>query len=290
MTIITALKSWMNSGLGLFSQELTVALVIVLTIPFILHGIFFRSGRHKSVPSILLLGPSNSGKTSFLTRLEHGPNTKTYTSQASTSVELFLPSNRTAGSNVFRSINDPSRNDHCKFQLVDTPGHEKLRHNSLQNITNLPNLRGIMYFVDASRIKTDKDYLRTTTSYLYEILLLLKRKAEEGNYSKEIQVLIAASKMDLFTAIPAAYVQKTLEQEISRLRDSKLNGLLDTEIASGHETEDVKDEWLGEKGSNLFQFSQIKELDNISIEICGGHVIGEEAQIERWLSWISDRL
>ncbi|RKF56135.1 Signal recognition particle receptor subunit beta [Golovinomyces cichoracearum] len=290
MTVITAVKSWTNSGLSLFSHELTVALVVVVTIPFILHGIFFRSGRHKPVPSILLLGPSNSGKTSFLARLEHGPSTKTHTSQVTTSVELFLPSDRTVGSNNYRSINDPSRNDHCKFQLVDTPGHEKIRHNSLQNITNLPNLRGIIFFVDSSRIKTDKDCLRTTTVYLYDILLFLKRKAEEGNYSKEIQVLIAASKMDLFTAIPAAYVQKTLEHEISRLRDSKLNGLLDTDIASGHEAEGLKDDWIGEKGSNVFQFSQMKELDNISVEICGGHVIGEEAQIERWLSWISERI
>lgn len=108
---------------------------------------------------------------------------------------------------------------------------------------------------------------------------------------KEISLLIAANKMDLFTALPAALVRTTLEVEIGKVRSSRSKGLLDSGIGMGDAAEaEEKDDWVGEVGCGEFKFSQMDEF-NISVEVIGGSVIAADgSEVDRWWGWIEKRL
>jgi signal recognition particle receptor subunit beta len=196
-----------------------------------------------------------------------------------------------AGSDKYRSVNDPANNTHKKFLLIDTPGHGKLRHHALSNITNPQNLKGLIFVVDAAALSSGDEGLRQTADYLHDTLLLLQKRmsnAKSAKKLKEIPVMIAANKMDLFTALPAPLVKSTLEAEITKVRASRSKGLLDSGIGMG-DGDDEKDDWLGEMGSTDFKFSQMEEFD-VLIEVAGGNVTGGDPTVEKWWKWIGDRL
>jgi len=195
-----------------------------------------------------------------------------------------------AKSNEYRSVNDPSNQVHKKFLLVDTPGHGKLRHHALENITNPQNLKGLIFVADAATLSTGDEGLRQTADYLHDILLILQKRVgtKAAKAFKEIPVLIAANKMDLFTALPVALVKSSLEGEITKVRTSRSKGLLDSGIGID-DADDDKDDWLGEMGSTDFKFSQMEEFD-ISVEVVGGNVLGDTPTVDKWWKWISERL
>jgi signal recognition particle receptor subunit beta len=177
--------------------------------------------------------------------------------------------------------------------LIDTPGHGKLRHHALQNITNPKNLKGIIFLVDAATMSAGNGGLRQTADYLHDVLLVLQKRMTGGKAMKalkEVSVLIAANKMDLFTALPAALVKKSLESEITKVRASRSKGLLDSGIGMGEDVDDDKDDWLGETGSSEFKFSQMEEFD-ITVEVAGGNVTGGDGPgVDKWWKWVSERL
>lgn len=218
----------------------------------------------------------------------------THTSQTPLAVECSLPVGTTAISSQFRSVNDPSNKVHKKFLLVDTPGHGKLRYHALDNITNPQNLRGIIFLVDAANLSVGDEGLRQASEYLHDILLILQKRISRSKSSKvpkDIPVLIAANKMDLFTARPAALVKSTLEVEITKIRNSRSKGLLDSGIGMGDATEpEDNDDWLGEMGSTEYVFKQMDEF-NISVEVIGGSMLGSDGpEVDRWWSWVGQRL
>lgn len=145
--------------------------------------------------------------------------------------------------------------------------------------------------MDAATSAPGDGTLRQTADYLHDILLLLQKRMANGNKAakalKEIPVLIAANKMDLFTALPAALVKSSLESEITKIRTSRSKGLLDSGISMG---DDEKDDWLGEMGSTDFKFAQMEEFD-VQIEVIGGNVVGSEGPtVDKWWRWVSERL
>ena len=147
--------------------------------------------------------------------------------------------------------------------------------------------------MDAATLSAGDEGLRQTADYLHDILLLLQKRMAGGKTAKalkEIPVLIAANKMDLFTALPAALVKVSLEGEITKVRSSRSKGLLDSGIGMSDGVEDEKDDWLGQVGSKEFKFSQMEEFD-VSVEVSGGNIVGVEGpNVEKWWNWISDRL
>jgi len=173
---------------------------------------------------------------------------------------------------------------------VDTPGHGKLRYHALENIMNPQNLKGLIFLVDAAMLGSGDEGLRQTADYLHDVLLLLQKRMSNSKTAKalkEIPVLIAANKMDLFTALPSTLVKKSLEEEIAKVRISRSKGLLDSGI--GMEDEE-KDDWLGEFGSTSFKFKQMEEFD-VTVEVIGGNVLGGDSPtVEKWWTWISERL
>lgn len=133
--------------------------------------------------------------------------------------------------------------------------------------------------------------LREAADYLHDLLLLMQKLMDGKTTTKapqELPILIAANKMDLFTALPAALVKSSLEREITKVRVSRSKGLLDSGMSTD-EDED-KDEWLGEMGSTDFKFSQMEEF-NISVEVAGGNVIGSDGgSVDAWWKWVANRL
>lgn len=157
---------------------------------------------------------------------------------------------------------------------------------------NPQNLKGLIFVVDAATLSAGDEGLRHTADYLHDVLLLLQKRMESKNKAvkalKEIPVLIAANKMDLFTALPAALVKSSLETEITKVRNSRSKGLLDSGI--GMEDDGDRDEWLGEVGSKEFKFKQMEEFD-VTVEFSGGNVTGGDGpSVEKWWGWLSDRL
>jgi len=145
--------------------------------------------------------------------------------------------------------------------------------------------------VDAATLSASDEGLRQTADYLHDVLLLLQKRTENKKTAKalkEVPVLIAANKMDLFTALPAALVKSSLETEITKVRASRSKGLLDSGIGMDDADED-KDDWLGEMGSSDFKFSQMEEFD-VSVELLGGNVLGGTPNVNKWWRWISERL
>lgn len=139
------------------------------------------------------------------------------------------------------------------------------------------------------------DTLRLTAEYLHDILLLLSKQLDKLTEKKVVvNVLIAANKADLFTALPAPLVRSTLEQEIGRVRESLRVGLMSSGV-----DEAVAEEkgWLGGgEGEGEFRFEQLEEA-GVTISVRGGSVFGgeeernkEEGDVREWWAWIGDCL
>lgn len=173
---------------------------------------------------------------------------------------------------------------------MDTPGHGKLRQAAVESISQTANLRGIIFLVDSAALSGTDSGLREAAEYLHDALLKLQKLLSDRKTAKSIKempLLIAANKLDLFTALPAALVRNALENEITKVRDSRAKGLLDSGSAADDEE---KDDWLGEMGASSFKFTQMEEF-NVYVEVAGGHVLGGDgAEVQKWWSWIGNRL
>lgn len=286
---------------------LIVAIVVIVGAPVLLHFVLASSNTYTVPPSVLLLGPSSAGKTSLLTLYEQGagdnapPPTSgplapsaTHTSQASHSVEL-LASTDSDSKASFRNRDDAS-GTHTKFLLVDTPGHGKLREVGWGKLRRLEKLKAVVFVVDAAALG-EQDVLAPTASYLYDVLLHLQKlagsssKSSSGSKSKNkpVPVLIAANKMDLFTALPATLVKMNLEAELTRIRQSKSKGLLDSGVGIDDVGSEEQDSWLGEYGSDKFHFKQMQEFD-IDVEVLPGNVTGDGPGVDKWWWWIAQQV
>lgn len=126
------------------------------------------------------------------------------------------------------------------------------------------------------------------------LLALQKRytSATSSKGPKDIPVLIAANKMDLFTALPAQLVKLQLEKGITEVRSNRAKALKDAGAAlSGGEDEvDEEGEWLGEGGEGAFEFGMMAE-SGIAVDVLGGNVVGKErGDVGGWWAWIAEHL
>ncbi|KAL8949189.1 MAG: hypothetical protein Q9222_004684 [Ikaeria aurantiellina] len=271
---------------------LITAFLIILSIPLLLHLIIY-STTSDTLPTVLLIGPSGAGKTSLATLLERGRPSPTRTSQVPFTLEVSLPVKTPVASSRFRSPNDPTWEVTQKLLIQDTPGHGKLRHYAIDSISKPQNIHGIIFLVDAVDLSSSggsggasEGGLKQTSEYLHSILLQLQKQVTSSKPRKPIPVLIAANKLDLFTALPAPLVKSTLESEITKVRALASKGLSDS--TNKNLDIDEEREWLGEVNGDdgKFEFSQLREFD-IQVEVRGGNVIGAEgADVREWWDWI----
>jgi signal recognition particle receptor subunit beta len=182
--------------------------------------------------------------------------------------------------------------------MIDTPGHGKLRHFALNNVVDPTNLKGIIFVVDAATLAAGSEEdvvdggLAEAAEYLHDILLTLQKRFTSSKSSKgpsEMPVLIAANKLDLFTALPAKLVGSSLEAELSRIRASRSKGLLDSGIGMDDDGAEDRDT-LGGGGEGSFKFMMMEEY-NVPVEVAGGNVTGTEGpQVQKWWEWIGNHL
>lgn len=126
------------------------------------------------------------------------------------------------------------------------------------------------------------------------LLSLQKRytNAKTSKGPKEIPVLIAANKMDLFTAEPTNLVKLKLEKAISEVRNNRSKALRNAGNAlSGDDDVDEEKEWLGEGGEGSFEFDQMREIGT-SVDVVGGNVSQGKnvGDVAGWWSWIGENL
>lgn len=173
-----------------------------------------------------------------------------------------------------------------------------MRQFAIDQLAKPPNLKGIIYVVDAANLSSASggragEGLAEAAEYLHDILLILQKhytKATSSKGPKEIPVLIAANKMDLFTALPARLVQSELEAEIAKVRDTKAKGLLDSGIGMNDAAWDEERDWLGEPGDTKFDFQQMTAM-NVPVEVIGGNVTGGSGpDVNKWWDWIARQL
>jgi signal recognition particle receptor subunit beta len=199
-----------------------------------------------------------------------------------------------AASSRYRSVHDPTSNTTKKFLLVDTPGHGKLRHHALASLTKPQNLKGLIFVVDAANLTAGSPGLREAAEYLHDLLLLVQKRAastlEKGGL-KGLPVLIAANKLDLFTALPAGMVKRALEAEISEVRASRARGLQDSGVGMDDLGGDPEKEWLGSGGEGAFDFVQLSEECDVVVTVEGGVAAAIDGDdVKSWWQWIGECL
>ncbi|KAH3915533.1 signal recognition particle receptor subunit beta [Parastagonospora nodorum] len=288
--------SWLTAALSPNLSTILITFLVAIGLPILLHSFLYRkAAASTSLPTFLLVGPSGGGKTAFTTLTERNSLAQTHTSTQPLTIEALLPSPHIPASSHFRSAGDPAFERARHFLLLDTPGHGKLRHHATSILANPNSLRGIIFVVDAASL-ADESGLIEAASYLHDILLALQKRYTTATSSKAppgIPVLIAANKMDLFTALPAGLVKVQLEKAITQVRAGRATALRDAGAAlSGGEDEvDEEKEWLGEGGEGAFEFTQMQEVGT-SVGVVGGNVVQgkERGDVEGWWAWIAELL
>ncbi len=158
---------------------------------------------------------------------------QTHTSTTPLTVSALLPEPHVPASSHFRSPGDPAFERARQLLLLDTPGHGKLRHFATSELADPKNIRGIVFVVDAAAIAEEAG-LNEAAEYLHDVLLALQKRytgAKTSKAPKEIHVLIAANKSDLFTALPANLVKIQLQKTIGEVRTRRAKALRDAGAA-----------------------------------------------------------
>jgi signal recognition particle receptor subunit beta len=225
---------------------------------------------------------------------ERGTVPTTHTSIAPQSIEALLPEPHVPASSHYRSPGDPAYERSRRFILHDTPGHGKLRSHTTTTLADPKTVSGIIFVVDAAAIDEDAG-LNEAAEYLHDVLLSLQKRyttAKTSKGPKEIPVLVAANKMDLFTALPAAAVKSKLERAISAVRNNRAKALRDGgAVLNGGDDVDEEKEWLGEGGEGSFEFEQMREIGT-TVDVLGGNVSQGRSvgDVAGWWKWIGEHL
>lgn len=158
-------------------------------------------------PTILLVGPSLSGKTCLFQRIVHNKaDSTTYISQRA-------------------NVGDYVLEDGQHVKIIDSPGHPKL-------FTNFKSYSptAIAFVLDASTLaKTAANVSRN----LIDVLTFART-------NKIDKVIVIGTKSDFFTALSVNRIISTLESEVNQIRTTKSGTRLD----SISERENDVDEWL----------------------------------------------
>lgn len=236
---------------------LLLACLLVLGLALTLFRTNSSFGKVKSSqPTVLIIGPANSGKTSLYTLWTNGEVSNTVTSQEP---------------NMYKSLPIPFDSDvvAARITIVDLPGHAKLGHLLNDALNTYSNIKGILFVIDAA---AGPNGVRVAAERLFT--LLLRTEQRMGG----IDLMIACNKADVFNMIPAVRMKSLLEEEIQNIRETRSKGL-GTVGASGSLEDDNEDDgsWLG---GERFEFVN---LDS-EVSISDGSVLTNN--VEHWKRWV----
>ncbi|SCM25754.1 signal recognition particle, beta subunit, putative [Plasmodium chabaudi adami] len=201
----------------LFVTSILLALLFIFYIIFILFAIFCKKSKTNKV--VLLLGPCESGKTTFLFKLKTDKMCRTVPSMKENVAFVFLK-------NIKKS----------KFiQFVDFPGHPKLAF-GIKKYLNVTNV--IVYILDSS----DRQSLKYVAENMLELFM------NKEIVKRQIPIIIFCNKTDLCNSRPKKVIKEDLEREIEILKMSKYNSLED-------DMNDETESFLG-VNSEFFRFER----------------------------------
>lgn len=167
----------------------TIVLAAVIAVGLYLH----QSGNvtlplTTSQPTLLIVGPTNSGKTSLFQRLVHGKkDSATYTSQRVNIGNLVLENGK-------------------RIKVIDSPGHPKLFSNFKSHVPT-----SIAFVLDSSTIAKNADVV--TRSFLEVLTFGRKLNIKE--------IVIFANKSDFFTSLSTEKITDLIETEVEQIRKQK---------------------------------------------------------------------
>ncbi|KAK2066701.1 hypothetical protein P8C59_000492 [Phyllachora maydis] len=319
-SLAALIKTFFEASLSPSPTVFAIGLLLVFLGPVLLHLLVTRASP-SALPSVLLVGPSGAGKTALLTLYERGPAEKsaarpspTHTSLRPSSVELAVHDGAAAPSSYRDDLDAAAAAVARRFLLVDTPGHPKLRRQALLRLAALrgpgkgktaaggavagdagdqgSRVQAVVFMVDAAalgEVRGDAQgrALAAAADYLHDVLLTLQKRPGAGRSATPVPVLVAANKLDLFTALPPALVKSKLETEITRVRRTRSKGLKPTgldEDDPGHD-----EDWLGELGQENFTLDQMLGHE-IHVDVVGGSLVGHGPGADAWWDWLASKI
>lgn len=185
--------------------------------------------------AILILGPSDSGKTLLFCQLLRQNTYETFTS---------MKENEGKYSIFKKDKNHNSKEEMTvkKMVICDIPGNDRIRYSALEK--RKEKAKAIIYVIDSSTIKQK---LRDSAEYLFNVL------REPCLHRAGVPVLVVINKQDLFyKAKGSEPIKKELEKEINILRETKSKML---PVSSGNPPKE-SEIYLGKKGKD-FEFSDL---------------------------------
>ncbi|KZV82293.1 P-loop containing nucleoside triphosphate hydrolase protein [Exidia glandulosa HHB12029] len=170
------------------------SLVVAVLLALIAILLARRSSKRKGT-DVLLVGPSDAGKTALFASLVHGRAVPSHTSMQPNIGVLSGPE---------------------KTRLVDVPGHPRLRVQDLAD--HLPAAKGVLFVVDASTIARNGT---AVAEHLHEVMHALSSLPN----STPPPVAILASKCDLAGshANATTRVRTVLERELDKRRAARVD-------------------------------------------------------------------
>ncbi|QRW00189.1 signal recognition particle receptor subunit beta [Ceratobasidium sp. AG-Ba] len=207
---------------------LAFAMLVVLVLTF------FRGRPSSRRSTVLIVGPSDAGKTAIHTTLAFGHALPTHTSiQANSTVYTAAPAGRT-------------------LRLVDIPGHPRLRE---QFTEHLPDAAGVVFVVDAATVS------RNGAAVAEHLHLVLRTLAALPASQRTPPLLIHAHKSDLVQkqqqqSVAIQRVTAVLERELEKRRAAQTGGVGVEGLGEGGEdSTDVDGSGLDCSGG-AFRFSE----------------------------------
>lgn len=212
-------------------------------------------------PAVVVIGPSDGGKTTLVDQLERMSGEEGEPRPAGEAATVMLMQLRT----VLMAYPLTAPRQKQKFDLVDFPGHPALQQLMLARLReSLGALRGVVVVVDATWLKADLD--RLCSEFLVPVLKTTESRA--GG----VDVLFAVNKTDLFNA-----------QSVARIRQAVEDGLRQA-------VHDDKHQVLGSGEDALSTAVPSFALDELegNMDFVGGSAL--KGDVSLWMDWIDERL
>ncbi|KAH3899376.1 uncharacterized protein SCODWIG_00634 [Saccharomycodes ludwigii] len=276
--MIIAIANDLDVNIKLLLGIIIPIFVVIITSVLFKSGIFLNSGfianssSSTSGPVFIVAGPSNSGKTSFLTRLREPNNTKF---QTVTTQEYSVLRN-------YRNANNLTKKKVCN--IIDFPGHIRLRYQLLNyfknTLKNKSNIRGVVFFMDST---VNAEQMVYTAECLLDILNITEKNG--------IDVLVACNKSDLFASRPSLKIKEQLEKNLKEIINRKKKS-----VGEKNSTFDNTDDGNDNNGIGnsleviMEQLGSDPKFDRLESEIVfkNGSVVNKN--IDDWLEWMDEKL
>eukprot|EP01095_Lingulamoeba_sp_RSL-Kostka_P007583 TRINITY_DN242_c0_g1_i1.p1 TRINITY_DN242_c0_g1~~TRINITY_DN242_c0_g1_i1.p1 ORF type:complete len:246 (-),score=57.75 TRINITY_DN242_c0_g1_i1:103-840(-) len=181
--------------------------------------------------SVLLYGPSESGKTAMYCALKKGKFCKTLSSlkEMSSIVELNSP-------------DDKQKEEAKKVKIIDYPGHGELKNILFDE--RIKEVGCIVFVIDSIKFRNEKSDIALL---LYELL------TNPTVFNNEIPILISCNKSEVYTAVLPEKIKTELLDELNLIRDVNANEIQIEQAGNNGDEEKIL---LGIEGEK-FKFEEL---------------------------------